>query len=76
MNSADILSAITTVGFPIVMCLAMCYYIMKVNDQHTKDILSLNEKHQQEISDITTAINNNTMVIQKLCDKLELGDDK
>lgn len=76
MSSADILSAITTVGFPIVMCLAMCYYIMKVNDQHTKDILSLNEKHQQEISDITTAINNNTMVIQKLCDKLELGDDK
>lgn len=76
MSSADILSAITTVGFPIVMCLAMCYYILKVNDQHTKDILSLNEKHQQEISDITTAINNNTIAIQKLCDKLDLGDDK
>ena len=76
MSSADILSAITTVGFPIVMCLAMCYYILKVNDQHTKDMLSLNEKHQQEISDITTAINNNTIAIQKLCDKLDLGDDK
>lgn len=75
MGTNDIINAITTVGFPIVMCIVMCWYIMKINEQHNKDIIDLHEKHQQEMLDITTAINNNTLAIQKLCDKLDLGDD-
>ena len=46
-----ILQAITTVGFPIVMCLCLAWYCMK-----------LNESHKNETDKFTTALNENTLV--------------
>lgn len=64
-----ILSAITTVGFPIVMCLIFCLYIR-----------SINEAHKQETKGFVESINKNTLVLQKLCDRLDaegvMGDVK
>lgn len=76
------LQAITTVGFPIVMCGAMAWYvkyredksraeISALNNAHQEIVLKINEQHKQEISDMTTAINNNTLALTKLCEKLE-----
>lgn len=55
----DIITAISTVGFPIVMCVLM--YVM--NDK--QDI-----RHAEEIEKVTQALNNNTIALQKLMDKL------
>ena len=54
-----ILQAITTVGFPIVMCLCLAWYCMKLNDTH-----------KEETDKFATALNNNTIILQKLCDIL------
>ena len=56
-----ILQAITTVGFPIVMSLCLAWYCMKLNDSH-----------QAETDKFTTALNDNTIVLQKLCDVLNV----
>ena len=61
MEAGTIISAMSTVGFPIIMCLVLMWY--------TKD---LNEKHKEETEKFTTALNNNTVVLQKLCDKLDV----
>lgn len=78
----DILTIIQTLGFPIAVAIAM--FVMLQNEQkaHREETEKLNETitdlkitfngaiTDQERS-ITEAINNNTLVIQKLLDKLE-----
>lgn len=56
----DLAGLISTLGFPIGMCLIMCYYINKINDAH-----------KEETDKFAEALNNNTLVLQKLCDKLD-----
>lgn len=56
----DLSTLISTLGFPIGMCLIMCYYINKINDAH-----------KEESDKFAEALNNNTIVLQKLCDKLD-----
>ena len=59
MDFNTLLQAITTVGFPIVMCVALLYEI--------KDMTS---KHQEESKLFSDSMNKNTLVLQKLCDIL------
>lgn len=66
-----ILQAVTTVGFPIVMCGAMAYYVKYTTDKHREEIEKLNEKHKQEMLDIIKAVDNNTIALTKLCEKLD-----
>lgn len=64
----ELSTLISTLGFPIGMCLIMCYYINKINDAH-----------KEESNKFAEALNNNTIVLQKLCDKLDTEvtvDDK
>lgn len=70
MNINDILTAITTVGFPIVCCGAMMYYVKYTTDKHREEIESLNTQHKDEMKEVTNAVNNNTLALQKLCDKM------
>ena len=66
MNKMDfytIINSIATVGFPIVMCLSFMFYIKYLTDQH-----------KDEINKLSESVNNNTLVMQQLLDKL--GDDK
>lgn len=56
----DLATLISTLGFPVAMCLIMCYYINKINDAH-----------KEETGKFAEALNNNTIVLQKLCDKLD-----
>lgn len=56
----DLSALISTLGFPIAMCLIMCYYINKINDSH-----------KEETDKFAEALNSNTIVLQKLCDKLD-----
>ena len=71
MDIQMILTAIGTVGFPIVACCAMGYFFAKVNDNYRNDIKELQANHKEEVKAMTDAINQNTLVIQKLCDSLD-----
>lgn len=57
----DMTTVISTLGFPIAMCLILCYYVSKIN-----------ESHKAESKDFAEALNANTVVLQKLCDKLDV----
>lgn len=56
----EVLQAISTVGFPIVACGALFW--LQYNTGKT---------HHEESQQMSEAINNNTLVIQKLLDKLD-----
>lgn len=71
MDVQSIASLIGTLGFPIVACCAMAYFFARVNDNYRNDIKELQANHKEEISGMTEAINNNTLVIQKLVDKMD-----
>lgn len=75
MDLQIILTAVSSVGFPIVACGAMAYFFAKVNDNYRTDIKEINASHKAEIDAMTNAINNNTLAIQKLVDTMqERGD--
>lgn len=61
MDINVIIQAITTVGFPIVMCICLAWYCMKLDDSH-----------KAETDKFTTALNENTLILQKLCDILNV----
>lgn len=61
INVTDIAQLITTVGFPIAMCCALLWYIYKQN-----------ETRKDETKEFTEALNRNTLMLQKLCDKMDL----
>lgn len=60
MEILEILSPfISQVGFPIVVCVGCFWYINKLNDNHAAEMKQMSE-----------AVNNNTLVMQKLLDKM------
>lgn len=69
-----ILQLISSNLFPIAACIALAWYFNKVNDNYRSDIKELQNGHKDEISVLTDAINNNTLVIQKLIDRMEKED--
>lgn len=76
MELAEILNAITTVGFPVVCCGAMMWYVKYTTDQNKAQIDHMTDQHRSEIAEVTQALNNNTLVIQRLCDHLDKGEIK
>ena len=71
MDTATILQIISTVGFPIVACGGMAWYVKYTTDKEREERTKMNEQHKQEMTEVTTALNNNTLALQKLCDKLD-----
>ena len=67
----DIMTMITTVGFPILACIFMGWYVKHQTDQYRDDVKDIQQQHKDEITKVTEALNNNTLALQKLCDKLE-----
>lgn len=59
MDATAIVQIISSLGFPIVVCLICFWYINK-----------LDETHRDEVQKLTVALNNNTLIMQKLCDKM------
>jgi hypothetical protein len=60
MEITEIVSMISTVGFPIAMCIMLCWYVKSTNDSYRQDIKSLQQ-----------SIDNNTAVMNKIINKLE-----
>ena len=73
MDITQVTQMIMNVGFPIVMCGAMAWYVKDTSDKYREEVRQLNEQHNNEMQQITTALNNNTLALQRLCDKL--GED-
>ena len=78
MNTVDanaIIGLIQSVGFPIVMCGLMAWYVKYITDKNREEIAQEREAHKQEMNQVITAINNNTIVIEKLIAKLDVENE-
>lgn len=78
----DFITIIQTVGFPIACAVAMFIMLQSEEKAHREETskltetitelkISFSEAIREQENNITTAINNNTLVIQQLLDKLE-----
>ncbi len=66
----EVETLITTVGFPIAMCLLFAWYIYKRDEKDTtKDL-----EHKQEVDKLSEAITNNTIVMEKILKVLSLKE--
>lgn len=70
----DFLQLISNVGFPIAMCMLMSFYITQNAKSHKEEINKMSETHKQEINDLAQAVNNNTLVLQKLLDHFDYSE--
>lgn len=71
MDANTIITLVGSLGFPIVACLAMGWFFNKTNENYRSDIKESNQLHKQEMDAMVEAINNNTIVLNKLIDKLD-----
>ena len=64
----DILNIIQSIGFPAACVIGMAWYVKYITDQHRDDRNSADHRHKEEIAEVTKALNNNTLAIQRLTD--------
>lgn len=62
MNVNEIINSISSVGFPIIACIALFW-------KNNQDDI----RHQEEMKTMTKALEDNTLAIQKMNDLLERG---
>ena len=63
MDVGVLTQLIGSLGFPIAMCVALLWIVVK-----------LNEQHKSEMDKMTEALNNNTIALTKLASKLGVDD--
>jgi hypothetical protein len=56
MEVNEIISLISNVGFPVVVCIALFFYMERQN-----------ERHQQETDKLNETVQSNTKVLTELC---------
>ena len=59
MDGNGLMQAVQLVGFPITMCGALFWYMIKQD-----------EKHDKEVDTLRTAIENNTNILTKLYERM------
>lgn len=64
-------SIIGALGFPIVACIGLAWYVKYQTDLFKVQLEHITTAHNNEMIDMRTALNNNTIALQKLCDKLD-----
>ncbi len=70
MDTNAIVSIVSAVGFPIVAALSCGYFVKWQYEQNMKQTEAMRQEHKEEVSKMTEALNNNTLALQKLIDKL------
>lgn len=71
-----VVQIVQSVGFPIAMCIAMGAYVKYTEDKSREERVEIQTQHAEEMESIKTALNNNTLALQKLVDELNKGGDE
>lgn len=67
----DWVQIISSLGFPIMAAIACGWFIKYQMDQYKQDLKDIRTEHKEEIKDLQEVITQNTLVLQKLCDRLD-----
>ncbi len=61
MEGVDLVQMVSSVGFPIVCCFMLCWYVWKQG-----------QSHKEEIDAIRKSLDDNTLIITRLVDKMDV----
>lgn len=76
MDFSTLVQAVTSLGFPVVCCGAVMWYVKYLTDANRAEIDDINMQHREEMQQITQAVQNNTEALIRLTEKLTAaGDD-
>lgn len=64
MDGTSVVQLISNVGFPIAICLMLLWYVY-----------NLIQEHREETNKFVEALNNNTKVLERLCDKMDINKE-
>ena len=76
----DIATLLGSYAFPVIACLGMAWYVKYITDKNKEETSELNKQHTTVMlaykDELKDAINNNTLVMQRLCDTMELKNTR
>lgn len=64
---------ISTIGFPIAMCIIMGFFIKYTTDIHREDLRLQQENHKETASRLANSIDENTSVLEELSAKVDMS---
>lgn len=71
----DIATLLGSYAFPVIACIGMAWYVKYITDKNSEETAKLNEQHTTIMlsykDEIKDAINNNTVVMERLCTTME-----
>lgn len=67
----DWATLVQTLGFPIVMCGAMGWYVKYITDVHHQEINTIHAEHKAESEKFVEAVTNNTIALRDLVNALQ-----
>ena len=67
----DIVSIISAVGFPIVAAIGCGYFVKWQYEQNQKQVEAMRQEHKEEVQNMTKAIENNTVALTRLIEKID-----
>ena len=67
----DVTTIISTMGFPIAACIAMAWYVKYITDKNCQQVADMNKQHADDMKSVTEAVNNNTIALTKLTEKMD-----
>lgn len=75
MDFSALVQAVTSLGFPVVCCGAVMWYVKYLTDANRAEIDDINMQHREEMQQITQAVQNNTEALIRLTEKLTAAED-
>ena len=70
----EVVEIISKLGFPIAMCVGACFFIKYQFDTSNKQMEDIRKDHKEEIKALKDSLDNNTIALTKLLDKLNQED--
>jgi len=67
----EIVQVISAVGFPIVAAIGCGYFVKWQYEQNQKQIEAMRTEHKEEVQNMTKAIENNTLALTRLIEKID-----
>lgn len=71
----EVITLINSLGLPTVVACASMWYVKYREDKNDQKIERMTEEHKEEMTDITNALNNNTLALQRICDIFDSKED-
>ena len=71
MDAQTITTIISSLGFPIFCCLALGWWIKATTESFNRQLDETRKDHKEEIKSIKDSLDNNTIALTRLLEKLE-----